>query len=65
VDYEGQGFQTSTKMPHFIQKNVVWCAFSVVGIVGLVFLEVNVNYKSSRALLEEEFVPTYKEFVVI
>jgi hypothetical protein len=52
-------------MPHFIPKNVLWCALSAVGIVGLALSEQNVNYKSSRALMEEEFVPIFKEFVVI
>jgi hypothetical protein len=51
-------------MLHFIQKNAVWCALSAVGIVGLVFLEQNVNYESSRTLLAEELVPIFKEFVV-
>jgi hypothetical protein len=49
-----------TKMLHFIKQRVVWCALSVVGILGPVLLEENANSEHYGALLEENFIPSFQ-----
>jgi hypothetical protein len=46
-------------------KCTFWYAFFAVGIVGLVFLDENVNSERFGALLEENFIPFSKEWIII
>jgi hypothetical protein len=57
VKYGEQKIQTSTKIFHFIQRNVDLVCFSAASIVGPVFIEANVDKESYWIFLENNFIP--------